>query len=88
MVMVAALNVGHISLNVGNCHFKSAEFGAYQVRYFKQPLVLQQGDHVATFLLGATVILLCQAKKATHDFQVDVGDTISIGQPLLLPSFN
>eukprot|EP01047_Picozoa_sp_COSAG01_P006079 COSAG01_NODE_216_length_21695_cov_83.368772_17_plen_280_part_00 len=83
MAMVAALNVGDIELALGQEQFAAAGFAEAQSRFFDQAIAMKQGDHVATFLLGSTVILFAQPKRAAVNFKVKIGDKLKIGQSIL-----
>ncbi|MEK9657978.1 MAG: archaetidylserine decarboxylase [bacterium] len=83
MVMVAAFNVGSITVCFEPYSFRSTTYGDYSMHQFPSPILLTQGQHMATFHLGSTVILFCQPKpgftiasvKKTQD-KLFIGDSL------------
>lgn len=84
MVMVAAFNVGLIDLTFKPFRFKSKKHGDYQNQIFSKPISMKQGQHLATFLLGSTVIIFAREKNhlpsnpfmLTHSVKTAIGDRL------------
>ncbi len=81
MVMVAALNVGHIRLD--GLDLTSDMLSNQSSRFFDKQNSFNQGQHFATFLLGSTVILIVKEKASSPSVLVSDNDKVTLGQPLI-----
>ncbi len=91
VVMVAALGVGNVELAFAHSvddlpdssetrHLRSAR--ERRCVRFARPLAVKQGDELAAFHLGSTVILVFPPGMATLDDHIAVGAFVRSGQPV------
>jgi phosphatidylserine decarboxylase len=65
MIKVAALNVGNISLEFDNSFCQNRNNQKTHEIQYKEKIAIEKGQHISTFHLGSTVILLFQENMIT-----------------------
>ena len=82
VVKVGALNVGSMSTTYDSTLTTNLSNKKLTTTYYKKPMYLSKGQHLATFHLGSTVIVLIP-KKNNYKWGIKKGDAVKYGQAIL-----
>jgi phosphatidylserine decarboxylase len=83
VVMVAAMGVGHITVQYDSIEtHRRGPAGAHQrARIYDDPMPIAKGDELGTFHLGSTVVLVFEPGRVTLS-GLERGRAVRLGEPL------